>query len=243
MSTKVISNYTLCSRTWAVQLVTRIGGESPLLSPVMTHPGDRSLSDSEVYNRVAGTGRCTYRDVARSGVTAANQREIRDQDVSRDIFVQPKPLALAEEELSRLSMPTSLDNDDDERPWTVVSKGKGRKAKCSPVSIASKSDVEVNKKPTKILDPVIVAAEQQLTADEQDRIQNRYKKVNSKSEAKRPEESEISKGEGPSKGKGVDPGNWGDIEFAPEEVDVAVQEAALASYKVAKELENNTATE
>lgn len=39
----------------------------------------------------------------------------------------------------------------------------------------------------------------------------------------------------------MDPGNWGDIEFAPDEVDVAVQEAALASYKVAKELSEKDA--
>jgi hypothetical protein len=54
MSTKVISNYTLCSHTRAAEPVASIGGESPVTSPVKTHPGDCSLSGSEVYTRVAG---------------------------------------------------------------------------------------------------------------------------------------------------------------------------------------------
>lgn len=166
MSTKVISDYQLCSCTRAGNSTPRIEGESPVISPENTHLGDHSLSNSEVYTRVAGMGRRTYRDVVRSVVTAADQREIQDEDVSRDISVQPEPLASAEEELSRLSTPTSSDDDDDERLWTVVSKGKGRKARRSQDSTASKSDVEVNKKPTEILDPIIVAAEQQLTVDE-----------------------------------------------------------------------------
>jgi hypothetical protein len=99
MSTKVIFNYALRGRTRAVEPAVIFEGESPVLGPGKTHPGDRSLSDSEVYTRVAGTGHCAYRDVVCSGVTAADQREIRDGDVSRDMRVQTEPPVSAEEEL------------------------------------------------------------------------------------------------------------------------------------------------
>jgi hypothetical protein len=49
MSTKVISDYALHSHTWAVEPAVIFEGESPVLGPGKTHPGDRSLGDSEVY--------------------------------------------------------------------------------------------------------------------------------------------------------------------------------------------------
>jgi hypothetical protein len=89
---------------------------------------------------------------------------------------------------------------------------------------------------TEVQDPVIAEAEQQLTVDERAQIQNQYRKVDPKEGADSSSESDVSKGEGPSKGKGVDPRNWGAIDLAPDEFDIGTQEAALASYKVAKEL-------
>jgi hypothetical protein len=142
---------------------------------------------------------------------------------------QPEPSAA--EEGSKLSSLESSGDDDDERPWTVVSKGR-KKSKNSHVNIASEYKKEVS-------DPVLAEAERNLTPDERNRIHSRYKNVHKKMDANNSSESKVSsKGEGPSKGKGVDPGNWGAAELSPEEMDADVQEAALASYKVAKELLN-----
>ena len=239
MSTKVISDYKLRSRTRAAKSTATTGGESPVPSPKKTNLGDRSLSDSEVYTRVTDADRRTYRDVVHTSVTAANQREVRDNSASRGMRAQPEPPV--SKEGSKLSSLESSDEDEDaERPWTVVSKGRKNKSKNRPVNstpVPSTGHKELTP------DPVIAEAEQQLTTDEKRRIQNRYKRVNEKPEVESASESEpSSKGEGPSKGKGVDPGNWGAANLAPEEMDLGVQEAAFASYKVVKELLNKDNT-
>ncbi|KAG1726359.1 uncharacterized protein EDB91DRAFT_1166366 [Suillus paluster] len=43
-------------------------------------------------------------------------------------------------------------------------------------------------------------------------------------------------GEGPSKGKGPDPWNWGEMTLEEEELDMEAQHAALESYKLAKRM-------
>jgi hypothetical protein len=107
MSTKVISDYTLRSRTRAAMATATVQGESSISEPVKPDQGDRSFSDSELYTRVAGTDRRTYCDVASSGVTAAYQRDIRDDSVSRGIRAQLETPA-SEEELSKLSSESSM---------------------------------------------------------------------------------------------------------------------------------------
>jgi hypothetical protein len=237
MSTKVISDYTLRSRTRAAMTTATAQGASSDVNRVKPNEGDRSFSDSEVYTRVAGTDRRTYRDVASSGVTAAYQRGIRDDGVSRGISAQSETPAAAEDSSKLSSVESSDGDDDDQRPWTVVSKGKTRKSGHSHVTTALVQNLDNKKILTPVLDSVVAEAERQLTTDDRNRIRNRYKNMNKKTEADSSSESEVSsKGEGPSKGKGVDPGNWGAIDLAPEEMDVGAQEAALASYKVANEL-------
>jgi hypothetical protein len=144
----------------------------------------------------------------------------------------------SEEELSKLSSAKSLDrDDDDERPWTVVSKGKNRKSGCSHVNMSPVQSSENKKTLTAVQDSVVAEAERQLTTDERNWIRNQYKSVNERTEAESSSKSKVSsKGEGPSKGKGVDPRNWGAVDLAPDEMDVGAQEVAFASYKVAKNL-------
>jgi hypothetical protein len=165
-------------------------------------------------------------------VTAAYQRGIRDDSVSRGIRAQLETPA-SEEELLKLSSESSDGDDDNERPWTVVSKGKNKKAGHSHVNTNSVHSSENKKSCTSIQDNVVAEAEQQLTTDERNRIWNRYKNVHEWTEADSSSESEVSsKGEGPSKGKGVDPGNWGAIDLSPDEMDVAAQEAVFASVVI-----------
>ena len=46
----------------------------------------------------------------------------------------------------------------------------------------------------------------------------------------------MSRGEGPSKGKGKgpDPGNWGDVDFSDEELDLDAQHAAWSLGRLSK---------
>jgi hypothetical protein len=169
-------------------------------------------------------------------MTAVDQCEIQDGNVLRDTHVQPEPLVLTEGNLSKLSSLTSSENDDNDRPWTVMSKGKNRKSKISHVNITAILSSENKKTLTEVQDPVVIEAEKRLTNDERNWIQNWYQKVHNQPEVESSSESEASKGEGPSKGKSVDPGNWGVVDLAPDKLDVGAQEAALASYKEAKEL-------
>ncbi|KAG1874102.1 hypothetical protein C8R48DRAFT_769477 [Suillus tomentosus] len=55
-------------------------------------------------------------------------------------------------------------------------------------------------------------------------------------------EREMNLGEGTSKGKGVDPQNWGDMMLNEEELDLEGQRAALESFKMAKEIASQTAS-
>jgi hypothetical protein len=240
MSTKVISDYTLRSRTRAAMTTATAPGESSEFNHVKPNEGDRSFSDLEVYTRVAAMDRCTYRDVASSGVTTAYQRGIRDDSVSRGIHAQPE--TPASEELLKLSSCKSSDgDDDDQRLWTVMSKEKSRKSGRSHVNTALMQNLDNKEILTPVQDKVVAEAERQLTTDDRNRIRNWYKNVNKQMEADSISESEASsKGKGPSKGKGVDPRNWGAIDLALDEMDVGAQEAAFASYKEVNKLLNKS---
>jgi hypothetical protein len=85
MSTKVISNYTLCSHTQTAMMTATTPGKSSEFNHVKPNKGDRSFSDSEVYTQVAAMDWCTYHDVAHSGMTTAYQHGIRDNSVLRGI--------------------------------------------------------------------------------------------------------------------------------------------------------------
>jgi hypothetical protein len=117
----------------------------------------------------------------------------------------------SEEELPKLSSAESSDRDDnDERPWTVMSKGKNRKSGCSHVNTSPVQSSENKKTLTAVWDNVVAEAERQLTTDERNRIRNWYKNVNEQMEADSSSKSKASsKGEGPSKGKGWTPGIGG----------------------------------
>lgn len=45
----------------------------------------------------------------------------------------------------------------------------------------------------------------------------------------------MSQGKGPSKGKGQDPGNWGDVNFSDEEINLDNEHAVLESWEAAQE--------
>ncbi|KAG1719376.1 uncharacterized protein EDB91DRAFT_1340942 [Suillus paluster] len=98
--------------------------------------------------------------------------------------------------------------DNDDHPWTTVQHNKGSRAKTPDILTgAQKSTVQA--------------------AERQERLSQRDSTT-------APSEMSPSGG-GPSKGKGIDPGNWGAITNEGE-IDIEEQCTALESYRVAKDL-------
>jgi hypothetical protein len=81
------------------------------------------------------------------------------------------------------------------------------------------------------VDSVLVEAEKSLTKAQKEMISLRHKKVN----VSPPEQSEPrEEGHSGSKGKGIDPRNWGNVQLGEDEVDVEAQRAALDSLRLQK---------
>ncbi|KAF8222008.1 hypothetical protein L208DRAFT_1324754, partial [Tricholoma matsutake] len=68
-------------------------------------------------------------------------------------------------------------------------------------------------------------AEQNLTTEEKEQIDHHYEKVHFDNDR-----DESSRDEGPSKGKGIDPENWGTLRFEPSELDVNAQKEAIKTW-------------
>ncbi|KAF8196427.1 hypothetical protein BJ912DRAFT_1081497 [Pholiota molesta] len=91
---------------------------------------------------------------------------------------------------------------------------------------------------TRALEPVLVPAphdaiaqaEESLAPADRERISRRFAQINVSSN--NDSNPALSKGEGPSKkGKAVDPGNWGNISFEPEEMNPDIQNELLNKSK------------
>ncbi|KAF8228571.1 hypothetical protein L208DRAFT_1403551 [Tricholoma matsutake] len=76
-------------------------------------------------------------------------------------------------------------------------------------------------------------AEQNLT-EEQERIDCHYEKVHFDSNG-----DESLRVEGPSKGKGVDPSNWGALEFESSKLNVDTQREAMKAWNMVRDQDQN----
>jgi len=135
-------------------------------------------------------------------------------------------------ELKLTSLLSELENDN-ERPWMVVTKHNKHSAACgSHTKGKSVPRPTENEGLTWEQESVVAAAEENLTAQERIKIQRHCENMsehNSRDSASLHEPS--SKGEEPSKGKGIDPMNWGTVGIDSDELSVDTQEAILASWK------------
>ncbi|KAG2158627.1 uncharacterized protein EDB93DRAFT_1100283 [Suillus bovinus] len=123
---------------------------------------------------------------------------------------------------------TSESDDGDDRPWITV----GRKCLCggniyeqqakTPEGLTSEQIEMVNK------------ANSKLTEKEHLSIERQEMNV-SRRELSHPMVGSDPRGEGTSKGKGVDPANWGAL-TDDEDINLEEQRAALESYHKAKEV-------
>ncbi|KAG1721725.1 uncharacterized protein EDB91DRAFT_1274903 [Suillus paluster] len=130
---------------------------------------------------------------------------------------------------------TSQPEDNDDRSWSTVARKCNRKTIFNDVN---KSRAKRPNELTKEQKKVVSAAEQQLTEDECTRVNRR--KYSVRHDCGNDTESP---GEGPSKGKGPDPWNWGAMNLEEEELDMEAQRAALESYKLAKQMAGESESE
>jgi len=121
-------------------------------------------------------------------------------------------------------------DDDNPNPWIRVGPRKTR----SLESLSSRANrPSEHARTEKETDPVVRAAEKQLTNAQKELIARRNKQVtiapgNSSRESTRAPEAGTSK----NKGKIIDPREWGNLDLDKGEVDLQAQEAALESYKL-----------
>lgn len=120
------------------------------------------------------------------------------------------------------------DEEDDNRPWTLVESKRARRHRASKISNNSSERPDL----TSEQQTAVQAAEQGLTALERERIDRRYENLQVNPES----ESEPSGIEGPSKGKGVDPKNWGALDLDPSELDLDAQKGALETWNVVRDM-------
>jgi hypothetical protein len=161
--------------------------------------------------------------------------------VNPENFNRESSVVTVESKLTSLES-SSSDDDEDERPWALVQPRRARSMEPLRGSKLSKSgdDNKILSKYSSIIygneltmeqDTVVTAAEKALTVDERERISKRYASMDSKvDESMRSD----SKDEGPSKGKGVDPQNWGAAGIDSSELDVGAQRQAFEAWIAAR---------
>ncbi|KAF8226045.1 hypothetical protein L208DRAFT_1407685, partial [Tricholoma matsutake] len=77
-------------------------------------------------------------------------------------------------------------------------------------------------------------AEQNLTTEEREKINRCYEKVHFDNDG-----DESLRGEGPLKGKGVDPNNWGALKFELAKLDVNAQREAMRTWNMVQDQDQN----
>ncbi|KAJ8689423.1 hypothetical protein PTI98_012326 [Pleurotus ostreatus] len=113
-----------------------------------------------------------------------------------------------------------LNDDDDASTWTTVNRRNRRSHSTSSLDHRRKS-LDVHQINT------INTAYNTLSMHDIDKIARREKKL-------MPNETELTRKPGPSKGKGVDPRNWGNIPLEEDELDPVAQARALRHWKQAQ---------
>ena len=200
---------------------------APATALVLVRPNSPLFSDngSEKPSAAPDAARRSYSDVAVSRppspavggekevVPPPNQMIGQGERPCDSIRIPVVDLNVDNEDKSIPSSDSSdPDQDEDPREWTTMQrKHRGKKHGTSKERL-SREDVPA------AVDSVLVEAEKSLMKAEKQRIALQQKKVNP------PEEVEPCKG-GPSgsKGKGVDPRNWGNVQLNEEEANVEAQ--------------------
>ena len=146
------------------------------------------------------------------------------QGIRQSDFISRIPIAspvVSNKDNANNSESSDSENDKNTNEWTTVQRKRSGKKYGTSKERASRRDVSA------AVDSVIVEAEKSLTTAQKEIIALRQKKVNITSPDKPvPHEG----GHSGSKGKGIDPRNWGNVHLSEDETNIEVQQAALNSF-------------
>ncbi|KAG6858907.1 hypothetical protein C0993_004893, partial [Termitomyces sp. T159_Od127] len=95
--------------------------------------------------------------------------------------------------------------------------------------LAHVPDIEERESDNLPLEEVLVEARRNLTDEQRTQIDRRMEKVHFIHDNQQKEPSQ-------SKGKSVDPGNWGDIQFDEAEIDPQIQQDLIEDYNRQRDL-------
>jgi len=146
------------------------------------------------------------------------------QGIRQSDFISRIPIAspvVSNKDNANNSESSDSENDKNTNEWTTVQRKRSGKKYGTSKERASRRDVSA------AVDSVIVEAEKSLTTAQKEIIALRQKKVNITSPDKPvPHEG----GHSGSKGKGIDPRNWGNVHLSEDETNIEAQQAALNSF-------------
>ncbi|KAG1791608.1 uncharacterized protein HD556DRAFT_1437292 [Suillus plorans] len=174
----------------------------------------------------------SYSDVVRVSSPASDQRVEQESvvNLSGINIANANESTLAEGTTDHVTFRTANEdsesleesNDGDDRPWITVDR-KGRRDK-KDLADQIKESGELTVEQLKVVN----AARKSLTETERRRLGRREANVGQRESTRPTTDTE-------SKGKGVDPRNWGALAHE-DEIDVEEQRVALESYKTTKQM-------
>ncbi|KAJ8462316.1 hypothetical protein ONZ45_g17979 [Pleurotus djamor] len=187
-------------------------GESPLTSAPPTDPRDAPVSDSEANPHPSANRRTrSLSDVADRRVPSSEENPFRTKRVT--------------------ILENNNDSSSDELPDTPSKGDTNQKNKNKlPLKVAPALNPEQS--------VTVEKAANSLSQHQRDLIAKRQQALQ---ESSRAHETPVSLGEGPSqgKGKGVDPRNWGNLDFSDDDLDPEAQAKAMRLWKTLQREQRN----
>ncbi|KAJ8481441.1 hypothetical protein ONZ45_g15313 [Pleurotus djamor] len=186
-------------------------GESPLTSAPPTDPRDAPVSDSEATPHPSADRRArSMSDVADRRVPSSEENPFRTKRVT--------------------IVENNNDSSSDDLPDTPSKGDKNQNKNKLPLKTAPALNPEQS--------VTVEKAANSLSQHQRDLIAKRQQALQ---EGSRAHETPVSLGEGPSqgKGKGVDPRNWGNLDFSDDDLDPEAQANAMRLWKTLQREQRN----
>ena len=119
------------------------------------------------------------------------------------------------------------ESEDDDPRWATVKRGRAHSLDSARKNLRNKKFIYLKSKTLSTeQEKIVEAAASLMTQEQKDQVQRRQDKVTTRQENNLPEP-----GPSRSKGKAVDPREWGNAGIEPEELDINVQEAMIKAYE------------
>ena len=119
------------------------------------------------------------------------------------------------------------ENDGSDPRWVTVKRGRAQSLDSARKHLQNKNVVFLSKTLSTEQEKVIEAATNSLNSEQREQLKHRQNKVVTQNR----EDGPVSGPSTMSKGKTVDPREWGAVDISPEEMNVDIQEAMINTYQ------------